>query len=179
MDHLVLDQFLAESLTFPSVFNRRVDHPVEARQAVRGGPEAFLLELHHLHLEAHALLPHDVAGRNADIVEEQGRRVGRVHADLVDLVPFYTRTVHRHHDEGFVGVAAIRLRRIDQQTTPVSHHPIGDPGLRPIDDIVIPIPPRSRLDIGHIRASRRLGHANATDRVARDRGAQKLFSQFG
>ena len=74
-------------------------------QAIGGSKQAFFLELHHLHHEAHAFLADEVALRNAHIVKEDLGGFGGAHAELVQrLVHGNAGGILGHHDQGFVDV---------------------------------------------------------------------------
>src|SRR5258706_8284500 len=103
MDDLVVEHAPAEDLPLARVGRRLLDAVEQTLDRVRRGPQALLLELHHLVGEAHAFLADAVALRHAHAVEVDQAGVAGHHADLADLLrAFDPGRVHRHHDQALV-----------------------------------------------------------------------------
>src|SRR6185295_11048664 len=83
--HLIVQNALAEGLPPGGVFDGHADHALHLHQPGGRSPDALLLELLHLIDEAHAFFADAIALRYAHIVEEDLRRVGGTHAELVEL----------------------------------------------------------------------------------------------
>ena len=75
VDDLVVEDRLAEGLTFARVGDGLVDGLLQAREGAEGGVKALFLELHHLVGEAEAFLADAEALGHADVVEVDLRGV--------------------------------------------------------------------------------------------------------
>ena len=117
----------------------------------------------HRDLEALALGAEPVRGRDDDVLERDGRRVGRPLAHLVEvLLDRDAGRVHRHDErrEALGALAAVGRGE--------AHHPgsvagVRDEHLRPVDHVLIALGDRRRLDAGHVGAGARLGEPEAAE----------------
>jgi hypothetical protein len=143
-------------------------------EAGGSAPQPLLLELDHLVGKTLALLADAVALGYPDIVEEDLRRIGRTHAHLVELARhLHALALHGNADQRLVAMDLI-VAGIGEQADPVGLDAVGDPHLAAIDDVIVAVGTRLGLDRGDVRSRARLGDANASDRIARNRRLQKL-----
>jgi hypothetical protein len=114
---------------------------------------------------------------NAHAVEEQQRGVGRVHADLVDLLLGDPGQVHRHDDQALVLVHRA-VAGIGEQAAPVGLQAVGDPHLAAVDDVVAAVLARGGLQRRDVGAAAGLAHRDAAHHVAGDRRHEELAAQL-
>ena len=69
-------------------------------------------------------------------------------------------------------------RGVGEQAHPVGLGAVGDPHLAAVDDVVVAVLARRGLDRGDVGAGADLGHADAGDVVAGDRGREELLAQL-
>src|SRR5690606_22200193 len=174
MNPLVVQDGATEGLAFPGVVDGHRDGPVRHGAGVQGAPQSLDLELLHLVDEAHALVADAIAYRHAHVIEVQLRRIGRMHAHLADLARHaHSFGLHGHHDQGLVAVRRA-VRGIGQHTAEIRLRAVGRPHLAAIDDVVVAIPSRRRLDGCDVRAAAHFGYTQAPDVLAADRRGQEL-----
>ncbi len=100
MDHLVVDQRLAEGLALLAIVDGAVDAVLQALDHVGRAEQAFFLELQHLHHETRAFMADAVALWHAHAIEEHLGGFGAVHAELFQgRADADTGGVHGHHDQ--------------------------------------------------------------------------------
>ncbi|MNV48735.1 hypothetical protein D3C71_1406570 [compost metagenome] len=119
--------------------------------------------------------------RHAHAIEKHLGGVRRAIAHLAYLVHFDAGTqpavlAQRHDDERLVAMRGA-VRRIGQQAHPVGLGGVGDPHLGTVDHIVPAVLAGAGLERGHVRACARFRHAQANDRLARDRRRQEFAPQ--
>src|SRR6185437_715132 len=172
---LVVEDALAEGLAAARVLDGVLDDALHLDEPARRGPQPLLLELLHLVDEAHALLADAEALRHAHAVEEDLRRVGGAHAELVELArDLDALLLHRHADQRLVAVDRA-LAGIGEEAHPIGLRAVGGPHLAAVDDVVAAVLPGPRPDAGDVRAGAGLGDAEAGDIVAGDARAQEFL----
>ena len=110
-------------------------------------------------------------------LEENLRRVGRAHAELVELARNRDALrFHRHADQRFVAMFGT-VAGIGEQAHPIGLSAIGDPHLAAIDDVIVAVRSRVGFDLGDVGAGAGFRHADAGDHIAGNRGREKLPAQ--
>ena len=107
---------------------------------------------------------------HAHVLEGEQRGVGRVHAELAQLLlADHARRVHVDDEQREAVVAGVRVGLGDEhdEVGPVA---VGDVGLGPVDHPLVAVAHGARLDAGHVGAGVGLGDAEAGDLLALDRG---------
>src|SRR4029077_2801376 len=155
-ERLELADRAAERFTLLRVLDRLLDHPLRPRVAAGGGDQALALELPGDVVEAFALLAEYRTGRDTDVFEGQFAGVGGVHPHLLqlgrDAEPGYVLALlvlQVDDEEGDAGVALLRVGLRDQDDE-VGARPVGDEGLRAVDDEFVTVPDRGRADAGDV-----------------------------
>ena len=82
--------------------------------------------------------------------------------------------VHRHEEEREAVVAGVRVGLRDEHDD-VGAVAVGDVRLRAVDDVLVAVAHRARLDAGDVGAGVGLGDAEAEDLLALDRGHDPLL----
>ena len=135
----------------------------------RGADQALALELPHDVVEALADLAEHRRRGHAHVLEGQQRRVGGVHAELLELLlADHAGRVHRHEEQREAVVAGVRVG-LRHEHDHVGAVAVGDVGLGAVDHVVVAVVDRARLDAGDVRAGVGLGDAEAEDLLALDR----------
>src|SRR5436190_9003631 len=174
-DHLELADLAAERGALLGVLQRTVEARLGAGDAAGGADQALALELPHDVVEALADLAEDRGRRDPDVLECQQRRVARVHAELLELLlADDAGEVHRHEEQREAVVTGLRVGLRDEHDH-VGAVAVGDVGLRAVDDVVVAVAYRARLDAGHIGAGVGLGDTEAEDLLALDRRHDPLL----
>ena len=160
---------LAEGFALLGVFERAVEAFLRARHAAGGADHALALELPHDVVEALALLAEHRRGGHAHVLEGEQRRVGGVHAELLELLlADHAGGVHRHEEQREAVVAGVGVGLRDQHDH-VGAVAVCDVGLGSVDHEVLAVADRTRLDPRDVRAGVGLGDAQAEDLLALDR----------
>ena len=178
MHHLIIQHRAAEDLPLAGIFDGVLDGLFHGPQQGDRAPQAFLLKLDHLIGKAFALVADAVALRHPHVIEIDQGGVRGAHAHLVQG-PFHldAGTVHGHDDQGFVAVHGT-VGGITQQANPIGLGPVGDEHLGTVDDVVIAIPARRRLQRGNVGTRAGLCHADAGNHVASNGGGEELPPQL-
>ena len=93
-----------------------------------------------------------------------------MHAELLELLlADHAGAVHRHEEQREAVVAGVGVGLRDEHDH-VGAVAVGDVGLRAVDDVVVAVLDRARLDAGDVGAGVGLGDAEAEDLLALDRG---------
>ncbi len=157
------------------VLQRHVEAVLGAGDAAGRADQPLALELPHDVVEALADLAEHGGGRDAHVLEGQQRRVGGVHAELLEaLLADHAGRVHRHEEEREAVVAGVRVGLGDEHDH-VGAVAVGDVGLGAVDDVLVAVAHRARLDAGDVGAGVGLGDAEAEDLLAGDRGDDPLL----
>jgi hypothetical protein len=165
----------AERGPLAGVLERLVEHALRAGDAARRADQPLALELPHDVVEAAADLAEGGARGDADVLEGEERRVGRVHPELLEaLLAHDAGKVHVDEEEREAVVAGVRvgLRDEHDEVGPVA---VRDVRLRAVDDEVVAVPRRPGADAGDVGARVGLGDAEARDSLAADRGREVLL----
>jgi hypothetical protein len=132
-------------------------------------------ELLHLVSEAGAFFADQVSPRHSHVIEIDFRRVGGMHADLVDLARHgEALSRHRHAAQRFIAMRRA-FAGIGKKTNPVGLGAVGYPHLAAVDHIVIAVRPSVGADRGDIRAGTGFGYAEASDVLARYRRQNRAW----
>ena len=178
MDHLVVDQRIAEGFALLAVVDGGADAVLQALDHVGRAEQTLFLELQHLHHKTCAFVADAVALRHAHVVEEHLSGLRAAHAEFVQMrADRNAWGVHRHHDQRLVDVRLV-VRGIGQQADKVSGRRVGDPHLAAVDHIVAAVFLGGGFQPGHIRAGADFGDADAADHLASDCRFEELFAQF-
>jgi hypothetical protein len=119
------------------------------------------------------VMPKKVGGRHADIVEEQFGRVVALDADLVEVAP-PLEAVHfvgLDNHEGNSATAGSGIRLGDHEDE-IGLLPVGDEGLRTVDDVVVAVPARRGPDALQVRSGSWLGHRDGAYEFSRRKARQ-------
>ena len=144
------------------MFQRRLDR----RHRLDGDHQAFLWELLHQLHEAHARPAQQMIRRHAHVLEEQLRRVLRLHPDLLEIAAaLETLGLRLDGDQrrAFGAELGIGLGDHDHQ---VGELAVGDEGLGAVDDPLVAVHDGRRLDRLQVGARPRLGHGDGRDQFA-------------
>ena len=148
---------------------RAVEAPLRARHAARRADQPLALELPHDVVEALALLAEQRLLGHAHVLEREQRGVGRVHAELLELLlADHAGRVHVDEEQREAVVAGVRVGLRDEHDE-VGAVAVRDVRLRAVDDPLVAVAHRARLDAGHVGAGVGLGDAEAGDLLAADR----------
>ncbi len=137
-------------------------------------PQALILELRHLHLEAAALLADRVADRDTYVVEDELGGVGRVVAHLLQLATHAEARRARGDDDHAHPLVAALVGRARKHADPVGLRAGGDPQLATVDDPVVAVAACPRRDPGDVGPGSGLAHADGADEVAGQRRSEEL-----
>ena len=174
-DHLELADLAAERGALLRVLERAVEAALGAGDAAGGADQPLALELPHDVVEALADLAEHRRLRHAHVLEGEQRGVGGVHAELLELLlADHAGRVHRHEEQREAVVAGVRVGLRDEHDH-VGAVAVRDVGLRAVDDVLVAVPHRARLDAGDVGAGVGLGDAEAEDLLALDRGHDPLL----
>ena len=142
----------AERLALFGVGERAIEAALRTCDGARGADHALALELPHDVVEALAFLAEHGRRGNADVLEGEQRRVGCVHAHLFELLlADHAGRVHRHEEQAEAVVAGVGVGLGDEHDR-VRAMAVGDERLGAVDDEVIAVAHRARLDPFDIRA---------------------------
>ncbi len=178
MDDLVVEQRPAEHLALARVFGGFRDQALHADHGRDRTPQPLLLELLHLVDEAHAFLADQVPDGHLHFVEEDLRRIGRAHAELVELLHhLHALGLHRQADQRLVLVHRA-FARVGQEAHPVGLGAVGGPHLAAVDNVVAADTACRGLERGDVRSGADLRDAQASDIIAGDRRRQELTAQL-
>mmetsp|Transcript_58164 Transcript_58164/g.161105 ORF Transcript_58164/g.161105 Transcript_58164/m.161105 type:complete len:434 (-) Transcript_58164:2-1303(-) len=175
-DRLVLDDFGAHRLPLLRVLERLVHGTAGHANSTRGDRRAGVVERPHCNLEAGPDLAEHILLRYHHVVKEEWPRIRAPLAHVDELVA-------RRHALG-AGVddePCHRLARAGslvghgEHEIPVCNTAVGDPQLASVDDPLVALLLRSRLDGGDITARSRLAHAVCTFERFLRHPAQILF----
>ena len=172
---LLVDQLAAKHLALTRPGQRLVQADTGKTVGAGGEKDALAVEILHDGLEALVFHPHQVLHWHAAMVEIQGggvgappahfsqrrlRKAGRAFLDQQQRHAAWPRpaSAHRHGVE-------------------VGAHAGGDERFRAVDDIVITIPARRGLEVGHVRAAGGFGDAECADLLAPQHRRQDALLQ--
>ena len=157
---------LAERLALLDVLDRHGDRGLRRRHAGDRDAEALLREVVDHLAEALALGDEQVLDRHARVVEEELRRVLRVHADLLEVAAALEARRVALDDEHADALVALRRVGLDRGHEQVAVDAVRDERLRAVDDVVVAVADRLRLDAGEVGPGAGLGHRDRGDERA-------------
>ncbi|MCO5556213.1 hypothetical protein L7F22_009759 [Adiantum nelumboides] len=163
----------AERLALLDVGQRLVQRRAGRRDTRDRDRQALLGQLLDQLDEALPLLgPEQVRHRDLDVGEGQLRGVLGVLAELVQVAAALEAlhpALEHEQAHALVLLRRVGLHRGDDQ---VGVDPVGDEGLRAVDDVVVAVADRRRRHRRQVRADARLGHGDGEDRLAADDARQ-------
>src|SRR5215213_3583166 len=149
-DRLEAADRASERRSLARVLERLVEALLRAGHAPGRTDQALALELPHDVVEALALLAECGLGGHAHVLEREQRGVGGVHPELLELLlADHAGEVHVDQEKREAVVAGVRVRLGDQHDE-VGAMAVRDVGLRAVDDPLVAIADRARLDAGHV-----------------------------
>src|SRR5215813_2795613 len=164
---LEIDDRLAEGLALLDVSQRVLERGLDGGDRLDGDDQPLLRQLLHELDEAHAgAAAQQVVGRHADIVEEQLRRVLRLHADLLEIAAaLEARRGGLDGDQrrALGAELGIGLGDHDHQ---VGELAVADEGLGAVDHPVVAVHDGAGLDRLEVRAGAGLGHGDGGHKLA-------------
>mmetsp|Transcript_71559 Transcript_71559/g.201986 ORF Transcript_71559/g.201986 Transcript_71559/m.201986 type:complete len:480 (+) Transcript_71559:81-1520(+) len=163
-DHRVLHQGLPEGLPLVGELDGLLE--ADAAEAVRHGAdaEALVVEVAHDVLEALVLLAEQVAPGHPHVVEGDVRGPGGPDAGALHLPRREAGHAPLDHEEA--DAAHPRPAGPAGDGEVVREDAVGDPLLLAVQDVVVAVELRRRLQVGHVAARRGLGDAEAADLLA-------------
>ena len=168
---LEIDDRLAEGLALLHVGDGVRHRRLDGGNGLDGDDQPLLRQLLHqlgeAHAHSHFLAAQQIVGRHADVVEEQLRRVLRLHADLLEIAAAL-ETLAR----GFDGDQRRALRPqfgigLGDHDDEVGELAVRNEGLGAVDDPVVAVHHRRGLDRLQVRACPRFGHGDGRHQFAR------------
>src|SRR5260221_92055 len=168
------DRF-AERLPLRRVGDRRVDAGLRDADRAGGDRIAARIERAHRDLEALADLAEPVRIRNANVVEDELRRIARAEAELPveALAPvFLLAPLEEERGDPLVALGRIGLREHEREA---AHAAVADPGLAAAQDPIVPVALRARAQLRRVAADLGFGEAEAPDELAAAEGRKELL----
>ena len=128
-----------ERVALLGVLQRAVEDVLGGRDGARGADHPLALELPHDVVEALADLAEHGALGHAHVLEGQQRRVGGVHAHLLQLLlADHAGQVHVDDEQREAVVAGVGVGLGDEHDE-VGAVAVGDVGLRAVDDVLVAV----------------------------------------
>jgi hypothetical protein len=175
---LALDDRLAERLALAAVLDCLIHRELEPGARADARDEALRLEVLHQVHEALVGLAEHVSLRHAHVLERELRGVARVVADLLQLLR-HAETLRLRRDEEEAAAVRPGLRvRLHEERHEVRARAVRDVRLRAVDDPVVAVLLRPRLDARDVAARVGLADAERDDLLAPERRLQELFDLF-
>ena len=143
---LEIDDRLAERLAFLDVGDGVLHRRLDGGDRLDGDDQPLLRQLLHELDEAHAGAAQQIVGRHADIVEEQLRRVLRLHADLLEIAAALEALGRRLDGDQRRALGAELGVGLGDHDHQVGELAVADEGLRAVDHPVIAVHHRAGLD---------------------------------
>src|SRR4030095_14069605 len=175
---LEIGKLLTERAALGGIFQRPVDHGFgDGRRTDRLG-EALLRQLGHHLRKSLALLSQQVSCGHEDIVEEQFRRVLRLHAEFFQIPAALEAGPVALDDEQRNALCAGMAVGLGRQYDEVAKLAVGNEDLLAVDDEIVAVTGGAGPDCLEVAAGMRLGHAERPDRFARDHPGQPFALLF-
>ena len=162
----------AELLALVDVGQHDVHAGAHDPQGPGGEHGALVVEPAHQHAHATADLADHVLRRHLAVLEHQLAGVRPPHAELVELLGGGEAGHALLDQEGGDAAAAGVGVGLGVDHEDLGVRPVGDPHLRPVEDVAIALALGPRAHAHHVRARARLAHGERADMLARDQLGQ-------
>ena len=129
---------------------------------------ALIVETGHQHVDAVADRAEHVLLRHLAILEDELRRVGAAHAELVELLRLGETLEALLDDKRRHAARARRRIGLGVDHEGLGHRTVGDPHLGAVEDVAVASSVGARAHRDDVRAGVRLRHRERADMLARD-----------